>query len=78
MIDVPIISSAVYPKMRSAPALQLVMILFKFFPMIAVKGRYEQSFSPEPLQKWKSRPLDPRWCDPSLPDVRSDMPAPRQ
>ena len=35
MIDVPIISSAVYPKMRSAPAFQLVMILFKFFPMIA-------------------------------------------
>jgi hypothetical protein len=29
MIDVPIISSAVYPKMRSAPAFQLVMIVFK-------------------------------------------------
>ena len=35
MIDVPIISSAVYPKMRSALEFQLVMILFKFFPMIA-------------------------------------------
>ena len=35
MIDVPIISSAVYPKMRSAPEFQLVTIRFKSFPTIA-------------------------------------------
>jgi len=45
---------------------------------LGVKGRSERSLLPEPLQKWKSRPPDPRWYDPFLPDVRPDMPAPRQ
>ena len=34
MIDAPIISPALYPKMCSAPEFQPVMILFKSFPMI--------------------------------------------
>ena len=35
MIDCPIISSAVNPKMRSAPEFQLVMLLLRSFPTIA-------------------------------------------
>src|ERR1700740_501796 len=45
---------------------------------LGVKGRSERSLLPEPLQKWKSRPRDPRWYDPFLPDVQPDMPAARQ
>jgi hypothetical protein len=30
---------------------------------LGVKGRFERSLLPEPLQKWKSRPTDPRWYD---------------
>ena len=45
---------------------------------LGVKGRSERSLLPEPLQKRKSRPPDPRWYDPFLPDVRPDMPAARQ
>ena len=45
---------------------------------LGVKGQSERSLLPEPLQKWKSMPPDPRWYDPFLPDVRPDMPVPRQ
>ena len=71
MIEVPIISSAVYPKMRSAPEFQLVMILFKSLPMIASSDEATMAASRREVisDRWRcvtSRRLHTRpWLRPS-------------
>jgi hypothetical protein len=57
MIDLPIISSAVYPKMRSAPKFQLVMILFKSLPMIASSDEATMAASRREVisERWRHR-----------------------